>query len=106
MQITEEQNHESIRDDYDSPWKEALEHYFPEFLALFFPVIHAGIDWSRRHEFPDKELQKIVRDAQLGRRYADKLVKVWTLAGREAWILIHVEVQGQPEPDFDERMYI
>ena len=22
--------------DYDSPWKEALELYFPAFLALFF----------------------------------------------------------------------
>jgi hypothetical protein len=20
-------------DDYDSPWKEAIEHYFPEFMA-------------------------------------------------------------------------
>jgi hypothetical protein len=23
--------------DYDSPWKEALERYFPEFMAFFFP---------------------------------------------------------------------
>ena len=100
------QNHEPARDDYDSPWKEALEGYFPEFLALFFPDIHEGIDWSRQHEFLDKELQQIVRDAEIGRRYADKLAKVWTLAGRETWVLIHVEVQGQSEPDFDKRMYV
>ncbi|KAF0110105.1 MAG: hypothetical protein FD149_1322, partial [Rhodospirillaceae bacterium] len=24
------------RDDYDSPWKEAIERYLPEFLAFFF----------------------------------------------------------------------
>jgi hypothetical protein len=24
-------------DDYDSPWKTALERYFPEFMAFFFP---------------------------------------------------------------------
>jgi hypothetical protein len=36
------------RSDHDSPWKEALEGYFPEFLALLFPRIHAGIDWMIR----------------------------------------------------------
>jgi len=104
--MRENQPRESIRDDYDSPWKEALESYFPEFMALLFPAIHGEVDWSRRYEFLDKELQQIVRDAALGRRYADKLAKVWTVEGRETWVLIHVEVQGQPEPDFDERMYI
>nr|VFK23463.1 MAG: hypothetical protein BECKLPF1236A_GA0070988_103804 [Candidatus Kentron sp. LPFa]VFK35341.1 MAG: hypothetical protein BECKLPF1236C_GA0070990_103624 [Candidatus Kentron sp. LPFa] len=106
IDMTEKESHKSTRDDYDSPWKEALEHYFPEFLALLFPAIHAGIDWSHPHEFLDKELAQVVRDAALGRRYADKLVKVWTLAGKERWLLIHVEVQGQPEPGFDERMYV
>ena len=24
-------------DDYDSPWKDAVEHYFPEFIAFYFP---------------------------------------------------------------------
>lgn len=26
-----------MNDDYDSPWKEVLERYFPGFLAFFFP---------------------------------------------------------------------
>ena len=34
-------------DDYDNPWKEALEHGFPEFMAFFFPAISAEIDWAR-----------------------------------------------------------
>jgi hypothetical protein len=42
--------------DYDSPWKEALEVYFRAFLALFYPRIHADIDWSRGYLFLDKEL--------------------------------------------------
>jgi len=29
-----------IRADYDSPWKEIIERYFPEFMAYYFP--HAG----------------------------------------------------------------
>jgi hypothetical protein len=46
-------------DDYDSPWKLALEEYFEEFKALFFPTAHADIDWSRPVEFLDKELQQV-----------------------------------------------
>jgi hypothetical protein len=91
--------------DYDSPWKEALEVYFRAFLALFFPHIHADIDWSRGFEFLDKELQQIVPKAARGRRYVDKLVKVWRKSGRETWVLIHVEVQTQRDPEFPRRMY-
>lgn len=92
--------------DYDSPWKEALERYFPQFLEFFFPQIHAEIDWSRGWTFLDKELQQVVRDADLGRRLVDKLVKVWKLDGTETAILIHIEVQGQRESDFAERMFV
>jgi hypothetical protein len=91
--------------DFDSPWKEALEIYFQAFLALFFPHIHADIDWSRGYEFLDKELQKIVPKTGRGRLYVDKLVKVWRKNGREAWVLIHVEVQAQREAGFPKRMY-
>ncbi|MBI4871226.1 MAG: hypothetical protein HY814_06625 [Candidatus Riflebacteria bacterium] len=92
--------------DYDSPWKEALEHYFQPFLALFFPVAHDGIDWSRGHEFLDKELEKVVRDAELGRRLADKLVRVWRKDGEEEFVLVHVEGQGNRAGDFARRMYV
>lgn len=92
--------------DHDSPWKEALEGWFPEFLALLFPAIHAEIDWSRGHRFLDKEFQQIVRDAKTGRRYADKLVSVHRRDGRPAWVLVHVEVQGAPEAAFAERMFV
>lgn len=59
--------------DYDSPWKEVLEKYFEDFTAFFFPTVHEGIDWARGYELLDKELQKIVREAKLGRRLVDKL---------------------------------
>jgi hypothetical protein len=91
--------------DFDSPWKEALDVYFRAFLALFFPHIHADIDWSRGFEFLDKELQKIVRQARNGRLYVDKLVKVWRKNGRETWVLIQFEVQTQRDRNFARRMY-
>ncbi len=42
----------------------------------------------------DKELQPIVRQAKRGRRYVDKLVKVWLKSGQEQLDLIHIEVQA------------
>ncbi len=50
-------------DQYDSPWKEAIEEYFQECLAFFFPKIHADIDWAAGYQFLDKELEKVVRQA-------------------------------------------
>lgn len=91
--------------DYDSPWKEALDVYFQAFLALFFPVIHNDINWARGFESLDKELQKITPRAAHGRRYVDKLVKVWRKNGRAVWVLIHIEVQTQRERGFARRMY-
>jgi hypothetical protein len=92
--------------DYDSPWKEALDHYFERCIAFFFPYIHAEIDWARGYEMLDKELQPIVRRSRRGRQYVDKLVKVYLEDGQERWILLHIEVQASREGEFPERMYI
>ena len=94
------------RTDYDSPWKEIIERYFPDFMAFFFPNIHAEINWNKGYEFLDKELQKVVRRAKTGRGYVDKLVKVWRMDGTEEWLLIHIEIQSQVEAGFTERMYV
>ena len=39
-------------------------------------------------------------------RTVDKLVKIWLLDGLETWILVHIEVQAQVDPDFEERMFV
>ena len=75
-------------------------------MAFFFPDAHGDIEWARGYKFLDKELQQAARDAELGRRYADILVQVWRQGGEEAWVLVHVEVQGQPQAEFAERMYV
>jgi hypothetical protein len=75
-------------------------------MAFFFQMIHADIDWGRGYETLDKELQPIVRQAKHGRRYVDKLVKVWLKSGEEKWLLIHIEVQAWKEGDFPRRMFV
>jgi hypothetical protein len=48
----------------------------------------------------------VVRDAEMGKRLADVLVKVWRRDGQESWLLIHIEVQGWPEQDFAQRLFV
>jgi YD repeat-containing protein len=93
------------RADFDSPWKEALDYFLEPFLALFFPLVHAGINWTKGYESLDKELHQIVRAARSRKGLADKLFKVWRSTGEETWLLVHIEVQGEPEDDFPLRMF-
>ncbi len=92
--------------DYDSPWKEIIEQFYQDCLHFFFPTIHAQIDWSRGFTFLDKELQKITFDAETGRQTVDKLARVHLLGGAELWLLVHLEVQGQRDEKFAERMLL
>jgi len=93
------------RTDYDSPWKEVIESYFPQFLEFFFPLAYREIDWVQPYEFLDTELQQLEPDAEIGKRLVDKVAKVWLIGGEEAWVLVHVEIQGQYEREFAQRMY-
>ena len=95
-----------MSDDYDSPWKEILQLYFSEFMEFFFPAAAGDIDWPRGYESLDQELQQVVRDAESGKRLADKLMKVWLLDGEELYVLIHIEVQGQHDAELPLRMYV
>lgn len=92
--------------DYDNPWKEILEEYFPDFIGFYFPAAGREIDWRQGYEFLDNELRQIAHDAEIGRRYVDKLVRVRRTTGREEWVLVHVEIQSGRDPQFEERMYV
>ncbi len=95
-----------MSDDYDNPWKEAIEQYFREFIAFFFPKAYKKTDWSKGYIFLDKELRKITRKAEISRKYVDKLVQVWLKKGDDVWAAIHIDVQSQSEDDFSKRMYV
>jgi hypothetical protein len=92
--------------EYDSPWKTILQTYFSEFISFFYPDLYADIDWTKPIEFLDKELLQVTRDASIGRRLADALVKVYRINGEESWLYIHIEVQNQRDDDFPHRVYV
>ncbi|WP_416350934.1 Rpn family recombination-promoting nuclease/putative transposase [Rivularia sp. UHCC 0363] len=63
------------------------------------------MDWGRGYEFLEQELLQIVGEAEIGKRFVDKLVKVWKQNGEETWVLIHIEIQSQVDKEFAKRMY-
>jgi len=91
----------------DLLWKAALEDLFDDFLRFFYPNADELFDLDRGFEYLDKELEQLFPpDADnYAPKYVDKLVKVFTKAGNEEWILIHIEVQGQADNYFAKRMF-
>jgi hypothetical protein len=94
------------RADHDSPWKVLLQRYFPDFLEILFPDVHARIDWSRGFVCLDKELQAVVRGARAGRRHVDMLMRVYLQDGSPQGIAVHIEIQGTPDSGFSARMFL
>lgn len=62
--------------------------------------------WSKRNRLSGPTLAVLSRTLFQGRRWVDKLLKVWTRDGVEQWLLIHVEVQTTRDPDLPLRLYV
>lgn len=95
-----------MNDDYDTPWKDALTRYFPEFVAFYFPEAYRQIDWSAPCIFLEQELAQVTRDARTGSRRVDKLVRVTRADGAQECVFVHVDVQGHYDQEFAERVFV
>ncbi len=92
------------RNESDSAWKDLLDIYLKDFFDYCLPAVSAQIDWSRPWTSLDKEFQSITK-GESGKRLVDKLFKVYRKDGMEQWVLIHIEVQNEPEKEFPQRMF-
>jgi hypothetical protein len=72
---------------------------------MCFPRAEAGIDWNRTPEFLEQELREQTPESDLGPQRVDQLIRVWRLDGVEQWVLLHIEVQSQPDRDLAKRLY-
>jgi predicted transposase YdaD len=88
----------------DLLWKSIIEDFFFELMLFFYPEFQEQLDFSQV-EFLDKEFRVLFPNSESGDRYADKLVKVKWKKGGELWLLIHIEVQGYEDVEFEERMF-
>ena len=88
--------------DHDRLFKELLESFFAEFLALFFPEAHAAVDLSHLRFLQ----QEVFTDVTAGEKHVVDILAETKLRGEEGLILVHVENQARIQPDFNERMFI
>src|SRR5262249_47960091 len=81
--------------EYDGPWKGALEIGFDLFLGLFLEDLYEIADWTKDHVAMDQELQQLTPASATGVRRVDKLFKV-SRKGTGDPRFFHVEAQAQP----------
>ncbi len=96
----------SDRNEYDSPWKMILDTHLEDALRLYFPDIAEAVDWDKPVRSLEQELQRIAVESEVEKKHVDKLIEVSLLDGEAVWLLIHIEVQRQPETDFAQRMFV
>lgn len=88
-------------------WKSILEEVFDDFLKFFFPNAETLFDLEKGFEYLDKELEQVFppEGDNYVPKFVDKLVKVYCRSGTEAWLLVHIEVQGYQDDGFADRMF-
>ena len=91
----------------DILWKSILEEIFEDFLRFFFPSADRLFDLEKGFEYLDKELEQLFppENEKSSAKFVDKLVKVYSRSGVEAWVLVHIEVQGYRDDAFSDRMF-
>jgi len=86
----------------DQLWKELIKKRFRDFVAFYKPDMFPEIVFEKT-EFLDKELLSITGKSHKG--LVDVLAKVHLKSNAIEFILLHVEVQGYPEEQFNARMF-
>lgn len=95
-----------MSDTHDNPWREPLDAYFPDFLALCFPRLHGDVDWAHGWRSLDREASEVFRDGDRGGRAVDTLTRVQGKNGGERIVHVHVELEGGYDADFPRRMFV
>ena len=89
----------------DHLWKGGLDHFFEAAVHYFYDTYAHEFDFTEPIVALDSELNKLYPDNTAQGRVADKLCQAKTVHGHFQWVLFHTEVQGQPDKEFDKRMF-
>ncbi|HKV41577.1 MAG TPA: flagellar assembly protein H, partial [Blastocatellia bacterium] len=87
--------------DHDRLFKELISTFFLEFLALFLPRVRAYVQEGSL-EFLDKEM---FDDITSGDRHEVDLLAKLRFKDEDAFFLVHLENQAQPQANFGKRMH-
>ena len=100
-----EQKESKERADYDGMWKDAIERFLPRLLERVLPDLYADVDFSIKPEFLENELRDIALLDNNPAVYVDELIRLILKNGGDAWILLHIEVQGPGGDPISGRMF-
>jgi tetrahydromethanopterin S-methyltransferase subunit G len=92
--------------EFDGPWKDILDIYFEQFIAYCWPSKYHEIDWRKGYKMREKELTKVTRQSEAGKKVADKLVEIHLKNGTNACIFLHIEVEKSSKSNLPKRMFI
>ena len=89
----------------DRLWKGGLDAFIEPAIHYFLADYAHVYDFSTPVVALDAELAKLYPDNTVEGRIADKLVRIKRKDGRYQWVVLHTEVQGKPDANFDKRMF-
>ncbi|MEZ6141529.1 MAG: Yae1 family protein [Zavarzinella sp.] len=93
------------RKDFDSPWKELLDHYLEPVCEILFPNLHQEINWKENYKPLNTQLRKRDQEATSSNQHVDCLYEVIPISSPlPITLYLHVEVQSQHDTAFEERM--
>jgi hypothetical protein len=111
---------ERIVVNIDGNIKEAMDEFFEDWLAFFFPDIHPHVDFTTKPIALEQEFQSIIAFASGKKKIVDKLYQVTmkpvlkTVKGGKASvqkpvkevILLHTEAETSPKSTFTRRVFL
>jgi hypothetical protein len=89
----------------DELWKIIIPLLWVDFIHYFLPEWVDEIDFSRKPEFLDKELKRLMPRGKSKNRAVDILMRVYMKNGSRKSFLLHVEVQAYYELLFPSRVF-
>jgi hypothetical protein len=89
----------------DELWKIIIPLLWEDFIHYFLPEWVDQIDFSRKPEFLDKELKRLMPRGKSKNRSVDILMRVYLKNGSRKSFLFHVEVQAYYELLFPSRVF-
>ena len=89
----------------DELWKAIVPALWTHFLLFSLEDWADKIDFTRKPDSLDKELKRLMLRSKTKNRAVDFLMRVYLKDGTTKFFLLHIEVQGYPDPFLEERLY-
>jgi hypothetical protein len=89
----------------DQLWKAVIVTLWSPFLHFCMEDWVDKIDFTRKPDFLDKELKKLLLRSKSKNRAVDVLMRIYLKDGETKYFLFHIEVQGYKDPKFEYRVY-